>query len=227
MNHFTVSALLASVAAFLAGGYVWLLSPSRRTNRLFALYWLSIAFWAFFVGTQARLIPLLSGFWWGWLLHLGCTFIPVLLFHAVIVFTNNQKDSRHRAALKASYAFTILFNLLNLGSGIFTGQTIYRDAYAYPKPALLFSLYFILFVVLVIWSTLLLIQRLPLLASPEKTLLKLIVVTQVLAYIGGMDNFLIMIDVRLPGLYPYGLYAIPLYALVTSYGARRLFKTAP
>ena len=226
MNHFTFSALLASVAAFLAGGYVWLLSPSRRTNRLFALYWLSIAFWAFFVGTQARIIPILSGFWWGWLLHLGCTFIPVLLFHAVIVFTN-QKSSRHRAALKASYAITILFNLLNLWAGVFTGQTIYRDAYAYPKPALFFPLYFILFVVLAVWSTLLLIQRLPLLASPEKNLLKLIVATHVIAYIGGVDNFLIMVDVRLPGLYPYGLYAIPLYALVTSYGARRLFKTAP
>ena len=226
MNHFTVSALLASVAAFLAGGYVWFLSPSRRTNRLFALYWLSMAFWAFLVGTQAHTIPMLSGFWWGWFLHLGCTFIPVLLFHAVIVFTN-QNDSRLRKALKASYAITILFNLLNLGPGVFTGQTIYRDAYAYPKPALFFPLYFILFVVLVVWSTLLLIQRLPLLSSPEKNLLKLILATQVLAYIGGMDNFLIMVDVRLPGLYPYGLYAIPLYALVTSYGARRLFKTAP
>jgi hypothetical protein len=185
-----------------------------------------MAFWALLVGTQAHTIPILSGFWWGWFLHLGCTFIPVLLFHAVIVFTN-QNDSRPRKALKASYAITILFNLLNLWPGMFTGQTIYRDAYAYPKPALFFPLYFILFVVLVVWSTLLLIQRLPLLASPEKNLLKLILATQVLAYIGGVDNFLIMVDVRLPGLYPYGLYAIPLYALVTSYGARRLFKTAP
>ena len=223
MNHFTLSAALAAASAFLAAGYTWFLRPSRRTNRLFALYWLSIAFWAFFVGTQARTIPILSGFWWGWLLHLGCTFIPVLLFHSVVVFTN-QKGSTLRNALKASYAITIFFNLLNLWSGLFTSQTIYRDAYAYPKPALFYPFYFILFVVLVVWSTVLLIQHLSSLSSFERNLLKLVLVTHVLAYMGGMDNFLIMVDVRLPILYPYGLYAIPLYALVTSYGARRLFR---
>ena len=223
MNHFTLSAALASITAFLAAGYTWLLSPSRHTNRLFALYWLSMAFWAFFVGTQTHTIPILSGFWWGWFLHLGCTFIPVLLFHAVIVFTN-QKDPGLRTALVTSYAITILFNLLNLWPGLFTSYTIYRDAYAYPKPALFFPFYFILFVVLVVWSTVLLIRRLSLLSSFERNLLKLVLVTHVLAYMGGMDNFLIMVDVRLPILYPYGLYAIPLYALVTSYGARRLFR---
>ncbi len=226
MNHFTFSAALASIGAVLAAGYTWFLNPSRRVNQLFALYWFSIAFWAFFVGTQAHAIPVLSGFWWGWLLHLGCTFIPVLLFHSVIVFINS-KDPRLRTALGASYVITILFNLLNLWPGLFTGQTIYRDAYAYPKPVLFFPLYFVLFVALVVWSTLLLIRQLPLLSSRGKNLLKIILVTHVLAYLGGLDNFLIMVDVRLPGLYPYGLYVIPFYALVTSYGARSLFRDMP
>lgn len=223
MNHFTFSATVAAISAFLVAGYTWFLNSSRRTNRLFALYWFSIAFWAFFVGTQVYTIPRLSGFWWGWFLHLGCTFIPVLLFHSVIVFTNQKSSTLHNA-LKTSYTITILFNLLNLWPGLFTSQTIYQDAYAYPKPALFYPFYFILFVVLVIWSTILLTRQLSLLSSVERKLLKLVLVTQILAYMGGMDNFLIMIDVRLPGLYPYGLYAIPLYALATSYSARRLFK---
>ncbi len=225
MNHFTLSASLASVAAFLAGGYVWLLSPSRRTNRIFGLYWFSIAFWAFFVGTQSRTIPILSGFWWGWLLHLGCTLIPVLLFHAVIVFTN-RNDVKHRVGLKVSYAITVFFNLLNLSPGLFTSHTIYRDAYAYPKPVLFFPLYFLLFVVLVVWSTILLIQRLGVSAPSERSWLRLLLIAHVLAYVGGLDNFFIMVDVRLPVLYPYGLYGIPFYALATSCAARRLLKAS-
>ena len=38
-----------------------------------------------------------------------------------------------------------------------------------------------------------------------------------LAYMGGMDNFLIMADIRLHPLYPYGLYAVVPYALIGAY----------
>jgi hypothetical protein len=52
--------------------------------------------------------------------------------------------------------------------------------------------------------------------------LKLLLTTHILAYLGGMDNFLIMVDIRLPPLYPYGLYLIPPYAVATMYALRRL-----
>lgn len=206
--------------------FFWLSNPSGRINRICGMYWFSIAFWSFFVGTQSYTIPRLSGFWWGWFLHLGCTYIPVLLFHSVIIFTRHEISKFH-IPLISSYALATLFNLLNLWTKSFTTSTMFRDAYAYPKPALLYPLYFVFFVALVIWSTLLMVKRLGTLSASENKGLQLILITHILAYLGGMDNFLIMADLRFPPLYPFGLYLIPFYALATIYVAHHyhLFRS--
>ena len=220
MNHFVLSAALSSLFAFTAAVFTWLKNPSRRLNQISGLYWFSMAFWAFFVGTQPYIIELFSAFWWGFFLLLGCTFIPVLLFHFVISWTR-QNTPVLRKTLAISYGMTVLFNLLNLWTTSFTNGTSYRDVYAYPTPAALFSLYFVLFVVLVVWSTLLLIQHLPKLPLKKQQVLKVWIATHTLAYLGGMDNFLIMIDVRISPLYPFGIYFIPLYASMAIYAAWR------
>lgn len=207
--------------------YVWLLNSSRGVNRLFGIYWFSIAFWSFFVGTQFRTINIFSPFWWGWFLHLGCTFIPVLLFHFVTVLTNEESLPKIHFALVSSYGIVILFNLLNLWTPYFTNGTAYRDAYAYPQPALFYPLYFVFFVVIVSWSTFLLVRYLAKLPPSQQRGLKIFLVTHILAYIGGMDNFLIMADIRIPPLYPHGLYFIIPYTLVAMYVSRRyLFANA-
>ncbi len=230
MNHFVVSAALASLSSFVAAVCLWLKGSARPANRLGGLYWFSIAFWASFVGSQPHSITMLSPFWWGWLLHLGCTFIPVLLFHYTIVLTN-QRSQALRVALKLSYLLTTVFNLLNLVTSTFTHGMAYRDTYAYPVPSFVFPVYFILFVALVIWSTALMVRYLPSVPSPERSAFKFLLITHVFAYLGGIDNFLIMVDIRLFPLYPYGLYMIPLYALAAiSVAAQRrapILSTSP
>ena len=215
MNHFTNSALL-SAAFSLVTAVLVLFKNAAQANRILSLYWVSISFWAFWVGSQASTIEMVSPFWWGWLLHLGCIFIPALLFHSTLILTK-QKSSQLFQVMKIAYGIGILFNLLNLFTLAFTNGIVYRDTYAYPKPSLIYPLYFVFFVVLVIWSTLLLIGYLPKVPDSKKMVFKLFLITQTLAYCGGMDNFLIMADIRIPPLYPFGLYVIPLYAVVTVY----------
>ena len=50
-----------------------------------------------------------------------------------------------------------------------------------------------------------------------KTQLKYLLIGSVVGYMGGINNFLIVLDLRLPILSPYGTYAIPLYVLVATY----------
>jgi len=223
MNHFTFSALLASLFSFLASlSLFFLITSNVRIKRIMCLYWFSIGFWAFFVGTQSVTISFLSSFWWGWLLILGCTFIPVFFFHLSLVITK-QENTTAKRMLIGSYWVTVAFNIFNLLTAFFTGEIVYRDMYAYPKPAFLFIFYFLLFDLLILWGTLLLLRYLRRLTTEKQKCLKLFLITHVLAYCGGMDNFLIMVDVRIPPLYPYGLYVIPFYALATIYVAYRLF----
>ena len=220
MNHFVISAALSSFIATITSLVIYLTRSPKRANSILTLYWLSIAFWSFFVGTQPHSISFLSPFWWGWLLHLGCTFIPVLLFHFTVYFTE-QKSSDYRLVLTISYGMALLFNALNFFTKVFTNGTVYRGAYAYPKPSQLYPLYFSFFVILVSWSFLLFIRYLPKLTTKESGALKFMLLGQLLAYLGGMDNFLIMVDVRVPFLYPFGLYFIPPYAITTMYFVHR------
>jgi len=221
LNHFIISASITSLCSFVAAAYLWALHPAERVNRIAALYWFSIGFWSFFVGSQFRTISLLSPFWWGWLLHLGCTFIPVLFFHFALVLTGRISPNPRNVLIPA-YGVTLAFNLLNLWTPSFTHGTAYRDAYAYPQPAFLYPFYFAFFITLVIWGTALLIRYRSSRPSRARGALNLLLTTHVLAYLGGMDNFLIMADIRLPPLYPYGLYLIPPYAIATMYTMRRL-----
>jgi len=112
---------------------------------------------------------------------------------------------------------TLIFNILNLSTKIFTSEIVYRGAYAYPQPALLYPLYFILFMMLVVGGTYFLFVDLSRLVLWKKASVKFLLLAHLLAYVGGMDNFLIMVDIRLPVLYPYGLYPIPFYSLATTY----------
>ena len=227
MNHFVFSAALASLFSLITALIAWCYYPASRVSRILGTYWFSIAFWSFFVGSQPHSIKLFSPFWWGWFLHLGCTFIPVLLFHFVVLFTKSNNKT-FRFSLVTSYVMTGVFNLLNLLTPTFTYGTEYRDWYAYPKPAIFYPIYFAFFIILVIWSTILLVRYVMEMFAggifTNRFRLFLLLTAHVLAYMGGMDNFLIMADIRIPPLYPYGLYPILLYALATIYNKEELCR---
>lgn len=211
MNHFILSAgltfafsLLTSIAAFLK-------RKEGKNYGIFSLYWLSIAFWGFTVAFQFQLLIKVSGFIWGWFLHLGCVFIPVLFFHVAVRLSKRQG---YRGWVFLAYLIAIIFNLLNAFTPIFTHGVSQRAAYAYPTPALIYPLYFFFFVVLIIWGTLLLLtSKEPSLA--KRGLFAAFLITHILACTGGMDNFLIMWDINLFPLYPYGLYMVPPYAIAS------------
>ena len=225
MNHFTTSALLASIFSFAVCVYsIKGIGFGKRVSRVFTIYWFSIAFWSFFVGLQKQLLPILGEKLWGWFLHLGCLFIPTLFFHFALEAT--QRVPRLRAALKVAYGLTFVYLLLNSFTGVFTNGTAHRGAYAYPIPALLYLVYFVSFVIYLVWGTVLMVKLLPSVPLESRGPIGVFLASHALGYLGGMDNFAIMWDIRIFPLYPFGLYTVPLYALASIYALKRnLFPT--
>lgn len=215
MNHFVLSARLFTVTALAVSWLALIHRPRSRIHRIFAAYWFSIAFWSATVGWQARLIPLLSAFWWGWWLHAGCIFIPTLLLHFAFEFTRERTS---RWVLRVMYGTSWIYLLLNTWTTLFTHGTAFRDAYAYPTPAVFYPLYFVTFVVSVVYGTLLFVRAKSRLGPARGRGLRNYWIAQLLGYTGGMDNFAIMADLRLFPLYPYGLYLGVAYALVALSG---------
>ena len=219
MNHFVTSALAVFVATLGAGLY-FISKGTGRTERFFGLFWLGVSFWAFFVGKQFELLSWMSGFLWGWFLHLGCIFVPVLFLHFTLYLTELRK--RFSWWLKLAYRGGLGFVLLNTFTDLFTGETIYRDSYAYPKPEVLYPLYIVFFQLIGAGTLVLLFRWGKKLPKEAKRMFYLFLVVHVLAYIGSMDNYLIMYDLRIFLLYPYGLYLILPYVVFGSFAVSKI-----
>ena len=213
MNHFVFSASLAFFSTLIAG--LFFVFKKGETARIFGLYWLSITFWSFTVAFQYQLLKFVPDYIWGWFLHLGCIYIPVFFFHFAIYYSGYLQDEL--LALKISYAIATVFILFNTFTPFFTYHTVYTDAYAYPRPAILYPLYFVFFVSVVLWGTILLIRPKRKLSDVSRNRLLLFLILNGLAYSGAVDNFLIMADIRIFPLYPFGLYFVTPYAVIGSY----------
>jgi len=129
---------------------------------------------------------------------------------------------RKKLQVVAAYSIATIYNLLNLFQGFFTDEIVYRSGYAYPRPVgLIYFSYFIFFATLVTCGLIVLWKTLASLSRYQARGLRLFILATALGYLGGLNNFLIMIDVRLFPLFPHGLYAVALYGVVASFFVHR------
>ena len=214
MNHFTHSAFLIFVFSFVIG-----ISFARQKNRtpavrFFGYFWLTVAFWTYFVFHQFELLKQMPGFWWGFFLHLGCMYVPLIYFHFALHLTHTRK--KHDRALKIGYGLLGFFLILIVFSHLFTGEIVYREAYAYPKPSVLYPIYIIFFQVFGFFGAFLIFRWAAKFNKETRSQIHFFLLLQILAHVGAMDNYLIMYNIQWFPLYPYGLYFILPYAIFGS-----------
>ncbi|MBI4356088.1 MAG: hypothetical protein HY597_06550 [Candidatus Omnitrophica bacterium] len=185
--------------------------PVSAVARVSSLHWFSISFWSFTVAAQFQLRPVISDFWWGWLLHVGCTFIPIFFLHFATLYSSEGASSKS-PILFIGYLVTVAYNLLNLFTRNFTGPAVQWPEYAYPKPMIFYPIYFMTFVAMIAYGSFLLWRSKRGLARAQAATLNFYLIAHLLGYFGGLDNFLIMADIRWFPLYPYGLYLSAFYA---------------
>jgi len=213
MNHYILGIALACAAMATVGLLSILKNATDKLHWQFGIYFLSIALWSFTVAVSPHTPQFASwlDFLWSRTLHVGCIFIPVLFFHFAVTFANARAQGKW---LPFAYGIAVLFNLLNIFTTTFTRETAYRVQYSYPRPvAPLYLFYVAFFFVLVIATLVILWNARRQCSSQRATVLLLFLIASAMGYFGGVDNFLIMIDVRLFPLYPYGGYLIFLYAV--------------
>jgi hypothetical protein len=213
MNHFTFSACAAFITSFLCACVC--LFNRGRTLRIFGLYWLSISLWSFCVGFQSDLLLVLTPRVWGWCLHLGAIFIP--FFFYLFTFQLTEKKNHRSTTIKVYLCLSLIFLILNTFTNLFTSQIIYRDGYAYPKPEFFYAFYFVFLWIMIFCGTCHLVEFSSKLPTSLRMNLIVFLFLHGLAYVGALDNFLIMIDIRIFPLYPYGLYLASPYAIAAIY----------
>lgn len=219
MNHLILSGSWTSLLTFILGLFALLRGPRKKTNQMFTCYSWSIALWSFCF-TQLPSVPAPWDLWYGRLLHVGCVFIPVLFYHFAMALAGAEKQAK--GAILAAYVIAVTYNLLNLVPGVFTAEIVQRPGYAYPKPiGLLYFSYFVFFALLVGFGLAALRKAVRSIADEQAKGLRLFMVLTLLGYLGGLNNFLIMIDVQLFPLFPYGLYLVAIYGVAAMYVLKR------
>ena len=182
MNHFTHSAFLVFVFSLPTGIYfAWRKSTSG--GRFYGFFWLVVAFWTFFVAKQSEFLSLMPPRLWGLLLHLGCIYVPLIYFHFSLHLTGKRKA--HDLALKVGYVLMGTFLVLIVMSNLFTAEIIYRDAYAYPKPSVLYPVYIVFFQVFGFWGAFLIFQWGRKFEKTTRNRIYFFLLLQILAHVGA------------------------------------------
>ena len=212
-NHFTFSALLTSITTFLLGIFVLLRGRwEKRLYQTFALYCFSISIWSFCV---TRFTPDFQDptALWGRFLHLGAILIPTFFVHFILEFLGEK----NKKILIVTYSVATVFLFFNFFTQLFIKGTVNKPAYSYPNPNGIYLLYFLFFILCVIYGLYKLFMASLVTSGIRRNQIRYLLWSSVIGYLGGLKNFMILIDLEVFPIYPFGTYAIPFYTMVVVY----------
>lgn len=220
MSHFVLSAWVTFFSTSFLASLVFV-KGKAKLHKIFSAYSLCIALWALCFAQHVSSEEATRSLLWSRPLHIFAAFIPVLFLS--FTFTLIAPKRVYRTLLKIAAGGAIFFSGLSaVNSPLFMSGVR-------PRPGLhnlveagpLYPLFFAFFIVCATYG-LWLIWRAYLRASGiSQAQLRYLLLGSLLGYSGGIDNFLIVFDIRLPLLAPFGTYAIPLYVLIASYAIVR------
>jgi len=209
MTLFSLSGiLLACTGAGLA--FILLKHSKSNIHYIWAFFNLAVVLWgiaAFFIGIAPSASA--SLLWWK-LAHVGITFIPVFLYHFVLLLC---KDKR-KLFLTLVYFQAIFFSVLNLNSTLFS-QARFIEAgffYAIPSPAYIY--YFLVWLSLVCLSHVKLVFLYFRSEGIRKNQILYLFIGSLVGFSGGLTNFMVAYGFN---VHPIGNFTIPVYCLIVSY----------
>ncbi len=220
-QHYYISALITSIAAFVFGIFVLAKSPNRRLAHHFAWYAYAIAHWSFFVFACTSV----TNHEWSYVLAQIChfigVFIPVAFLHFVVVLVKNNSRSLIRI-IKVSYAAVGAISLaILIKPRLFITDVVPKLTFNYfPEPGPLFYVWNSLFVILVVISSAVLLTEALKKSAIEKGRLISFLTANSLGYLGGIGCFFPVYGINLFP-FPYGIWGVFFFVCVTFYAVLR------
>jgi signal transduction histidine kinase len=217
MNHIGLSSLLTTLTTATLGLFVYFRDSNSRLYRLFFYYSLSIAFWSFFVTVQV-----LTDIEWialtaAKLLNMSAAFIPVFFLHFVNEFSADRHGSWTQQILPWLYGIAVSLAFVAM-SGFLVSHVSPRYGLKYlmvPNPG--YVCLFIFFIICVVWGLAKLLIAFKNAEGLRRNQIKYLLFGSMLGYTGGLNNFLIIYDINVFPLHPFGNYAIAIYVMATAY----------
>jgi signal transduction histidine kinase len=200
-------------------------NPGSRLNRVFSYFVLAMAAWNLGVFMLRRTPSPEAAYSWEILLHVGVIAIPVFYYHFVLIFLDATIP--HRPSLTLAYALTALFLVFDLSESPLFLEGVKETYWGWAAeggPAYL--AFFAFFNALFVWGLYLLIAEFKSIDSSfRRNRARLIQIGTAITVLGGVVDFLRVIVPGAERIYPVGIPANMLFALMlaTSIVRYRLF----
>ncbi|UCD35862.1 MAG: hypothetical protein JSU90_03250, partial [Nitrospiraceae bacterium] len=221
LAHYFVSLTVTGITHFLLAIFVYTRNRAAKLNQIYALYSLSIAVWSIFealaITRYDRSLALLL-----WRInHVGVIFLTVTFVHFVFEFLNIE--GRKKKLIPYFYAVAVLFTICN-ATPLFIRDVVPKFSFRFfIEPGPLYYVFFPLWVLLAVLGLYELHRALTgsRLTHYRKNQMKYFYGSMLVAYMGGMPNFLPTFGIEIPFIMPFATYAVAGYAFITAYAITR------
>ena len=201
------------IMAFLCAGFgifVWVKGLRQPVHRLWMFFCLAVGFWSLGKGMMVRSGTFAEAYFWQqWFLYTGAIMIPIVFLHFVMVITENQLPD----ILTVGYLLAGVLQIMNV-AGYLVSIKVQPPFNYYTDPLKFFWLFLSYFFGLVLYAHVLLIRRVFAVTGQQRNQIKFILLGTAIGFCGGSTSFFLMFNIP---IFPYGIYAVPIYIVTVSY----------
>lgn len=224
MNFLLLNLLIALaitfVTTFFIGIFVLLKSKGNKTKIIFAFYSFSIAWWSFFqfMANNANTSQA-SGFWSN-ITMLGAWFIPALFLHFTISFLNIKN---RKWVVYFGYILSLFFSIMMIypSTSFDSAKITHRFFLKYWVTAdvggIVYHFATVFFFICTTYGLLKIFKAYNVSTSDKRNQLAYLFWASLVGYIGGSSNFLLVYNIYIPILHPFGTYFGGLYVFTIAY----------
>ncbi|MFC1599174.1 ATP-binding protein [Candidatus Omnitrophota bacterium] len=183
-------------------------------NLTFAFYSLSISWWSLTQIGNIHGPSLQTSLLWARIEQMGVVFIPTFFLHFITVFLGLRRPH----LLRFCYSFSTLIAVLSPTTTLVSPSAERKfGVINFGEPGLLYPFIILFFVTCTIYVIYALFSAYRHSTGARRNQLRYLIWPSLLGYLGGSANFLLVYDVNVYPLNPFGTYFVGLYTLAIAY----------
>lgn len=219
--NFVIVLWLTTITTFCLGVFVLLRNRHNIVNKTFAFYSFSISWWSFSEIWGITCDNKSTALIWTRIEQIGVFFIPTFFIHFVVSFLG-IKDKKW--LLRIAYSCSIIFAVLSstplmIADSVPIATVPFVKRFGTPGFAYHFAILY--FVAMIVYGLINLYNSYQISSGARQNQLKYLFWSSIFGYFGGSANFILVYQIGIPFLNPFGTYALPIYIAVVTYAILR------
>jgi len=151
----TYSSLVSGLFMIGLGVFVFLKNPKQKSNLIFLIFCIAVGWWLLSTFMILKTKTDFEAIFWDRIVYVGVVFIPILMYHFGLIFTDTEKKNKKKLYFGYFGAFTFLV----LSRTDYFVNDLYKFNWGVHTQAELFHHFFLAFFILYVFLFLLEIYR--------------------------------------------------------------------